>query len=189
MNERIFLEQEHRATGLKIFLASMKESHLKHLIKLAQDPSLLDLMGWDTFFELEETNNFIEAIADYSLPYSRKSQPLVFGVYSNLEDFPVGYAVLKGLNMDLFTAEIGVAIIDKKYRNKGYGRLALKRLVDYAFEELNIKIIGAAILSSNKTSINMCLRVGFAVREIMYESWTMPNGELVDMAWMEIKKT
>ncbi len=52
--------------------------------------------------------------------------------------------------MDLLTAEIGVAIIDQKYRNKEFGRLALKRLVDCAFEQLNIKIIGVAILSVNK---------------------------------------
>ncbi|MEO1373871.1 MAG: hypothetical protein AAFW70_06040 [Cyanobacteria bacterium J06635_10] len=59
----------------------MEDSHIKHLIKLAQDPSLPDLVGWNTFFELDETEQFIEAISSYAFPYSRKSQPLVFGVY------------------------------------------------------------------------------------------------------------
>lgn len=186
MEKRTFLEQEHKATGFKVFLASMDDSHLNHLIKLAQDPDLPDLLGWNPFFELDETQQFIEAISDYTLPYSRKSQPIVFGVYLNREDFPIGYVVLKGFNLDLLTTEIGVAILDKKYRTKGYGKLALKRIAKYTFDRLEIQTIGAAILSSNKSSINMCKNLGFVVREIMYNSWAMPNGDLEDMVWMEL---
>ncbi len=188
MEKRTFLEQEHKATGFKVFLASMEDSHVNHLIKLAQDPILADLVGWNTFFELDETEKFIEAISDYALPYSRKSKPIVFGVYLNPEDLPIGYVALKGLNMDLLTTEIGVAILDQKYRNKGYGKLALKRIANYTFDELKIQTIGAAILSSNKSSINMCKNLGFVVREIMYNSWAMPNGDLEDMVWMELTK-
>lgn len=189
MDKKILLVQEHKATGFKIFLTSLEDSHIKHLIKLARDPSLIDVLGWNTFFEIDETEKFIEAISDYTFPYSRKSKPLVLGVYLDLEEFPIGYVVLKGLNMDLLTTEIGVAILDRKYRNKGYGRLALKRLVNYAFENLHIQTIASAILSSNKSSINMCKKIGFIVREMMYNSWSMPNGDLVDMVWMEVKKT
>ncbi len=188
MDKKILLEQEHKKTGFKVFLASMEDSHIKHLIKLAQDPSLPDLLGWNTFFELDETEQFIEAISSYALPYSRKSQPLVFGVYLDPESLPIGYVVLKGLNTDLLTSEIGVAILDQKYRSKGYGKLALKRLVIYAFDELQIKTIGSAILSSNKSSINMTKNLGFIVSEIMYKSWPMPNGDLVDMVLMELTK-
>ncbi|NEO89727.1 MAG: GNAT family N-acetyltransferase [Moorea sp. SIO3G5] len=186
MDNNLLLEQEHKATGLKVFLAFMEDSHIKHLIKLARDPSLSDLMGWNTFFELDETEHFIQEISDYVLSYSRKSQPLVFGVYLDPEELPIGYVVLKGLNMDLLTAEVGVAILDKKYRNKGYGKLALKRVVNYALNDLKIQTIGAAILLSNKSSINMVKNLGFVVREIMYNSWSMPNGDLADMIWMEL---
>ena len=81
MDEKILLEQEHKPTGFKVLLTSMEDSHIKHLIKLAQDQSLIDLLGWNTFFEPDDTEQFIQAISDYTLPYSRKSQPLVFGVY------------------------------------------------------------------------------------------------------------
>ncbi len=55
-------------------------------------------------------------------------------------------------------------------------------MIVYAFDELHIKKIGAAILLLNQSSINMIKNLGFVVREIMYKSWSMPNGELVDMA-------
>ncbi|MDY6805099.1 MAG: GNAT family N-acetyltransferase [Cyanobacteriota bacterium] len=188
MGEKLLLEQEHKATGLKVFLASMEDSHIKHLIQLARDPSLIDLMGWDTFFEADDTEKFIEDISNFALPYSRKSQPLVFGVYLVPEGLPIGYVALKGFNMELLTAEIAVAILDLKYRNKGHGRLALKRAIDYVFDEIGIKTIAAAILVDNKMSINMVKRLGFIVKEVMYDSWLMPNGDLADMLWMELKK-
>lgn len=188
MNKRVFLEQEHKATGFKVFLIPLQEVHIKHLIKLAQDPSLIDLVGWNTFFELDDTEQFIQAISAYALPYSRPSQPLVLGVYLEPEELPIGYVALKGLNMDLFTAEIAVAILDKKCRNKGYGKLALNRLIRYAFDELRIQTIAAAILLSNKKSTNMVKNLGFVVRQIMYHSWSLPNGNLVDMLWMELTK-
>ncbi len=122
-----------------------------------------------------------------TLPYSQKSQPLVFGVYLSPESLPIGYVLLKGFNMDLLTAETAVAILDKKYRNKGYGKLALKRVIIYAFDELGIKTIGATILLSNKSSINMVKNLGFVVTEIKNKSWPMPNGELADMVFMELK--
>ncbi len=167
----------------------MANSHIKHLIELAQDESLIDLLGWNTFFQPNETEEFIEAISSYAFPYSRKSQLIPLGIYLNQENFPIGYVVLKCLNMDLLTAEIGVAILDKKYRNKGYGKLALKRLIVYAFNELGLKTIGAVILLSNKSSINMVKNIGFVVTEVKYKSWPMPNGDLADMVFMELTKS
>ncbi len=186
MHPKIRLEQEHKPTGLKIFLTSMEDDHIKHLIRLIQDPSLIDLLGWDTFFEPDDTEKFIEAISDYTFPYSRKSQPVLFGVYLEPEALPIGYVVLKGLNMDLLMAEVGAVILDKKYRNKGCGKLALKRTIIYAFNELHLKTIGAAILCSNHRSINMCKNLGFVVKQILPKSWAMPNGDLVDMVLMEL---
>lgn len=90
--------------------------------------------------------------------------------------------------MDLLTAETAVAILDQKYRNKGYGKLALKRVILYAFDELGIKTIGATIILSNKSSINMVKNLGFVATEIKNKSWPMPNGELADMVFMELTK-
>ena len=145
---RVVLKETYHPTGTELFLTFMKEEHLEHLIELAHDSVLPDLMGWNPFFESGETEQFIKALSCCALPYSRESEPLVFGVYLNLEDFPVGYAVLKGMNTELRTAEVGVAVLDRKYRTKGYGRLVLRRVVKYAFEELRIKTVGAAVLAA-----------------------------------------
>jgi len=182
----VLLEQAHKATGSKILLTFMEDSHIEHLIKLAQEPTLSDSMGWNTVFEDNDKEGFIESVSNFALPYSRKSPPIVFGIYLEPKELPIGYVALKGLNRDLLTAEIAVAIFDKQFSGKGYGRLALKRMITYAFQKCHIKTIAAAILVSNKMSANMVKRLGFVVKEIMYNSWLMPNGELADMRWVEV---
>jgi len=164
----------------------MTEEHLQHIVRLAQDPTLINTMGWNTFFEINETKAFIEAIAEYTFAYSCPSPPIVFGVYLDTEPLPIGYSVLKGINKKQHTAEIGVAILHQLYRPKGYGRLVLKLTVDYAFSHLNIETIGAAILESNKPSVNMCKRIGFVVKR--REPWEMPDGSQKDMLLLEINK-
>ncbi|MDJ1170849.1 GNAT family N-acetyltransferase [Roseofilum sp. BLCC_M154] len=186
MNETLCLKQEHKATQLKIFLLPLNESHIQHLIRLAQEKDLVNLMGWDTFFEIEDTAGFITAISEYALPDSIASDPIVLGIYLDRDAKPIGYAVLKGLNEQLKTAEVGVAVLDRKYRNKGYGRLGLNRILAYAFQELGMTRIWATILPSNHYSVNMVKKSGFSVKELMPNSWTLPNGELVDMVWMEV---
>lgn len=172
--------------GCTVTLDSMSDDYIRHLIKLAQDKNLIALMGWDTSFSTDDLDEFIQAVSEYSLPFSQPSQPIFMGIFLNHTELPIGYAVLKGMNTDLQSCEVGVAVLDREYRNKGVGRLALDCIVQYAFNELNIQMIGAAILLSNHLSVNMCKRVGFKVRETMYQSWPMPDGTLADMVWMEL---
>jgi RimJ/RimL family protein N-acetyltransferase len=143
-------------------------------------------MGWSPFFETHEIDEFIEAVSCFSLPHSQASKPLLLGIYLDPEELPIGYVVLKGFNQELHCAEVGLAVLEKQDRAKGFGRLGLKRIVDYGFEKLNLKVIRAAVLASNAGSINMCKKTGFFVKETMHNAWTMPDGALVDMLWMEL---
>jgi RimJ/RimL family protein N-acetyltransferase len=169
----------------KILLASMEDAHIQHLIRLAQDPTLANLMGWDTYFEEHETSAFIEAISLFAFPYSRASEPVVFGIYVKPQTQPIGYVSLKGLNMDLFTAEVGIAILDRKYWCRGIGQQSLRLIMDYSAKELRFQTLAAAALATNTRSIQLFQKLGFRVRETWYRSWTMPNGTLADMLWLE----
>ncbi len=171
--------------GSEIFLDSMEDAHIQHLIRLAQDPTLADLMGWDTCFEDHETAAFIEAISLFAFPYSRASKPVVFGIYVKPQIQPIGYVVLKGLNMDLFTAEVGIAILDRKYWSQGIGKQSLQLIMNYGVKELRLRTLAAATLVTNKRSVQLFQKLGFKVRETWYRSWPMPNGELADMLWLE----
>lgn len=169
----------------EISLASMEYGCIQHLIRLAQDPSLTNLMGWDTWFAEHEVDAFIEAISLFAFPYSRASESVVFGIYIQSATKPIGYVVLKGLNMELFTAEIGIAILDKRYWRQGIGRKALHLMMDYAVQALRIRTLAAAVLVTNQQSIHLFQKLGFKIRETWHRSWPMPSGELEDMLWLE----
>lgn len=176
--------QDHNNSQEEIRLSTMTDRHLNHLIELAKDPDLAYLMGWE--IASDNTDVFTDSISSYAFAYSRQSQPIVFGIFLDLQALPIGYVVLKGLNKKLHTCEIGIAILDKTQRHKGYGTLASSKLITYAFDELNMQRIGAAILLSNKASIAMFSKLGFTTVDTLYESWPMPSGELADMVLMEI---
>ncbi|MDB9518762.1 GNAT family N-acetyltransferase [Roseofilum reptotaenium CS-1145] len=183
MDKKVILEPK---SPNKIFLQPMESGHVSHLIKLARNPELSLLLGWNPYFELDQTEEFIQAISLFAFPYSRSGDPLAFGIYYVTEILPIGYAVLKGINWEIGTAEIGIAILDEMYRNRGYGTLAIGQLIDYTFEELNFELIGAAVLVSNRASVNLFQKLGFVVKTILYSSWTMPDSSVEDMLRMEL---
>jgi RimJ/RimL family protein N-acetyltransferase len=184
-----YSEEKKWLSSEDIFLAPLEEFHIKYLIKLTENQNLIKSMGWDARFDPHETEQFIRSVSSCALPYCcKKSQPVVFGIFLKTNNMPIGYSVLKGMNTDIAVAEIGIAIIKTECRGSGYGRLALKSTVEYGFQKINLRTIGATILLSNTVSINMCKRVGFREKEVLPRSWTMPDGEVVDMVWMEITR-
>lgn len=59
------------------------------------------------------------------------------------------------------TAEIGIFIGNKAYWNKGYGEEALKLLLNYAFNFLNLRNIMLRVLSFNERAIKCYSKIGF----------------------------
>ena len=75
--------------------------------------------------------------------------------------------------------------MDKEYREKGSGTEALKRAVDYAFNELGLTMLGLTVFPSNQRAIQAYKRVGFR-KTSRTVSWLLPSGEYVDMQVMEL---
>lgn len=77
MNTKVLLEQKYSATKSEFFLTTMEDSHIQHLIKLAHDPSLVDSMGYDIKFGLDDTEKFIDMISSTScFPDCQEKQSL-----------------------------------------------------------------------------------------------------------------
>ncbi len=75
-------------------------------------------------------------------------------------------------------AEIGCTL-NKSFQNKGYATEAVKRVIDYLFNELNKHRIMTSIDPDNHDSIRLVERIGFRKEAHFVESyWT--NGKWVD---------
>lgn len=91
---------------------------------------------------------------------------LAFGIYINNE--VCGYIGLHKIHTK-HKAEIGYWLA-KKYRNQGIMTLAIKKMCEYGFKDLNLKRIWAPVLSYNQKSKKVLEKNGFVLEGILKKS-------------------
>ncbi len=82
---------------------------------------------------------------------------------------------------------LSIFVGEEKERNKGYGTEALKLLLDYGFNVLNLNNINLSVFSFNKRAIDFYKNIGFKEYGVRHESYFL-NGEYHDEIFMEILK-
>ena len=93
------------------------------------------------------------------------------------------------MDVDLInqTAELGIFIGEQDDRNKGYGKEAIKLILDYGFNTLNLNNIMLKVYSFNEKAIKTYKKVGFKTfgvrRECRYR-----DGLVYDTVYMDILK-
>jgi RimJ/RimL family protein N-acetyltransferase len=88
----------------------------------------------------------------------------------------------RGINHN---CELGIAIGDKAYWSKGYGREAVSLLIDYAFRYWNIHRVWLRTNSGNERAIRAYRACGFVEEGLMREhEWN--NGRYVDTVFMGV---
>jgi len=83
------------------------------------------------------------------------------------------------------TAEVGIFIGEEENRSKGYGTEALKLLLDYGFNYLNLHSIMLCVMSFNERAIACYKKVGFKEYGRRTESYFY-DGKYYDEIKMEI---
>jgi len=78
----------------------------------------------------------------------------------------IGNIKLEPIDFESKKAVLGILIGDKNYWGKGIGTEATKLLVDYAFNNLNIKEVNLGVISENKAAIRVYEKAGFKTTKI-----------------------
>ena len=77
----------------------------------------------------------------------------------------IGTVFLRDIDLDKKTAEGGTFIGEKDYLGKGISVISMKKLIEYAFNELKLEKIIVRILERNIASIKMCKRAGYVMED------------------------
>jgi RimJ/RimL family protein N-acetyltransferase len=86
---------------------------------------------------------------------------VVDGEIIDCESFPlIGHASLNYVSWTNRTAEFGIYIGDLTYRSGGYGSDALRALISYGFQSLNLNRIWCEVFSNND-AIDIYRKLGF----------------------------
>ena len=83
------------------------------------------------------------------------------------------------------TGTLGIMIGEEENRGKGYGKEAIRLLLDYGFNYLNINNINLEVASFNEKAINCYKKVGFKEIGKRRESYFL-NGKYYDDIYMDI---
>jgi len=97
----------------------------------------------------------------------------------------IGTCGLRNISQVNGTCELGIGIGDKEYWGRGYGRDAVRLLVDYAFRLLNLRRVYLEVWGNNERAIRSYRAVGF-VEEARLRRHVWSNGAYVDLIGMGV---
>lgn len=92
----------------------------------------------------------------------------------------IGYVELDGILWSNGIAWLGLGLGDRGSWGRGYGTEAMSLILNFAFNELNLRRVQLSVFSYNERAIALYEKLGF-VREGVYREYLMRDGQLYDM--------
>lgn len=117
--------------------------------------------------DLETTVNLTTAPRIISLEKEKEMLDLFqkegynFAIVQKENDELTGNCGLMNVDLVQRTAELGIFIGEKKHRGKGYGSEAVRLLLDYAFNLLNLHSVYLRLRSFNTAGLHCYRKIGF----------------------------
>ncbi|QPC83979.1 GNAT family N-acetyltransferase [Phototrophicus methaneseepsis] len=96
------------------------------------------------------------------------------------QDLLIGFVSLFNLKWRNQTAELAIGIGNPDYRGRGYGSDALRLILRYGFDELNLHHIALTVMDYNSSAIRAYERVGF-IKEGARREFIVRNGQRYDL--------
>lgn len=101
---------------------------------------------------LEEERKYLE---------ENSNKQIVFSIITLDGDKLIGTVSLENMKTTHRSAILGIFIGDKEYREKGYGTEAVKLILDYGFNYINLHSIKLEVLDCNARAIKCYKKCGF----------------------------
>ena len=151
--------------GDRVRLRRIEKDDLVHFVAWLNDPDVRE--GLATIYPLSLAHE--EQWFESTLRLEPAAQPFAIearlGTESQPGDAwaPVGVVGFHGLDWRNRTGEVGIFIGRKHLWGKGHGTEALKALVRWAFQELNLNRVFLRVFEDNTRAIRSYEKVGFRV--------------------------
>ena len=121
-----------------------------------------------------------------------KSKSHHYSIIDNDTNELIGEVCFIDINDINRCAEISIIIGNKEYQNKGYGKEALKLLIDYGYQSLSLNCIFLKVYEKNERAIKCYKSVGFKksgmIRQGAYYNQSYDNILIMDILSDDLKK-
>lgn len=108
-----------------------------------------------------------------------------FAIVTLEEDKLIGTVGLENINNINRSAVLGIFIGDKDYRSKGYGTEAIRLLLDFGFNYMNLHSIKLNLMSANERAFKCYSKCGFKEAGRIRDN-VFVNGKYYDTIAMDI---
>lgn len=142
--------------GKHIYLRAIEPSDIDFLYQLENDTGVWEISGTTAPYSKQVLELYLENA--YKDIYEAKQLRLCI---CNADDKVVGLVDLFDFDPKNKRAGLGIIIVGKKNRSKGFGTESLQIVCDYAFSILNLKQLYANVLEDNEPSIHLFQKIGF----------------------------
>ena len=140
-----------------IYLRKLNYDDLPFLRSVENDHS-----NWNTSNTIQNYNDDeLKCLIDYSMLPISLSKQIRFVICLDLNQQRLGFIDLFDIDFTKSSAGVSLIIANKNERSKGYGSLALNKLIKYSVKELNINKLYCNILNDNLASIKCFESAGF----------------------------
>lgn len=171
--------------GNKIILTKVERENLEQLKQWRNTPELKKY-----FREHRELNSdnqtkwFESSVLNNPHQYN-------FEIRDKKSNTLIGHCGLYYISWVCRTGEFGIYIGDKNYRNGGYGSDALRTLIKYGFEDLNLNRIWCEVYDNN-AALEIYKHIGFVyegkMRENYYNEGKYWDSHILGMLKSDYKK-
>ena len=137
--------------GDRIYLSPINKEDFEKYTEWINDLEIsMNLGNAHQIYTLHKEKEFLEEVSENS-----------FAIILKENDQLIGNCGLIDVEQVTKKAELGIFIGEKEYLNRGYGTEAIKLLLDYGFNLLNLHNIMLEVFSFNKRAISCYKKVGF----------------------------
>lgn len=153
----------------------------------------------DVLYEIKNDKKVASLLGGFSNGYSKmdienwivfhnNNKNEVLYLIETVEDSKViGHVGLYDIDFRVRKAEFAILIAGENYQGRGYGSLSTKFMIDYAFNELNIRRLTLSLLSDNHRALALYKKYGF-VQEGLLKDEQFKNGKYHDVILMALLK-
>lgn len=161
--------------GKNVYLVPIKDKDTDNIIKWRNQPFVRNMFLQKEILTKEIHENWMSTMVK-----TKKVEQFI--IYLKENDKAIGTVFLKNIDMENKQAEYGNFIGEPEYLGKGYGSDAGNVLIQYAFNQLNLKKIFLRVLKTNVRAIRAYKKMGF-------HDMNKLEGIREDLIFMEITST
>lgn len=167
--------------GENVYLSPATLEDVEIYTKWMNDFNITDYTGASSsIYSLEKEREWLENKLKYS-----SNEDMFFDIVAVNGDRLLGNVSLMKIDYIDRKADLGILIGENSDRNKGYGTEAIKLLLDFAFNYLNLNNVGLTLIECNNRAKRCYEKAGFKEfgrrRKVEFV-----NGKYYDLIYMDV---